>query len=581
MIRRIVRQMLTAQILSALTVSLCLLIDNIMIGRFLGEEALAAYGISNPLLLAIGAIGTLLGVGIQTACGRSIGRGSQEETNEGYSTAVVIALGISVLFTVFVLIFRSPLAKVLGAGNSGTLYDETKGYLAGFSIGAPGSMGAIVLIPFMQMAGKSGLLIVAVLSMSVADIVLDLLNVYVFHAGMFGMGLASSISYYLALIIGCIYFLSKKCVFRFSWKQVTLQKTSELFKGGFPSAFGMVSTMLLVFSMNQILKAHGGSAAVAAFMVVSTIGNASNCITTGIGGVSLTLSGILYNEEDRTELKDLIHLLVNYSVMLGACVGVLLLLFAPALVSLFLPVEGGTRSMAILGLRVFAAGLIPCCINNALKSAYQATERIRLMEILSVAEGLIFPLLACFIGTRIWGLNGAWFYFVVGELITLLSVTLYIYRETGRKPWQDDACLILRTDFGVIAGNLLEADITNMQEVTEIAEKAEKFCLQNGQSARLSNHISLCIEEMASNTVQHGFNKDNKQHHLSVRVLRKKGEWILRFRDDCRAFDPIHYIPNDDHDALGLKLVTALAQEANYTYSLNLNNLMLKLAADR
>ena len=34
MIRKLVRQMLTAQILSALPVSLCLLVDNIMSGRF-------------------------------------------------------------------------------------------------------------------------------------------------------------------------------------------------------------------------------------------------------------------------------------------------------------------------------------------------------------------------------------------------------------------------------------------------------------------------------------------------------------------------------------------------------------------
>ena len=57
MIRKLVRQMLLAQIFSALTVSLCLLIDNIMIGRFLGVEAIAAYGLANPILLVIGAIG--------------------------------------------------------------------------------------------------------------------------------------------------------------------------------------------------------------------------------------------------------------------------------------------------------------------------------------------------------------------------------------------------------------------------------------------------------------------------------------------------------------------------------------------
>ena len=65
MIRKLVRQMLIAQVFSALTVSLCLLIDSIMIGRFLGEEAIAAYGLANPMLLAIGAVGSLLAAGIQ------------------------------------------------------------------------------------------------------------------------------------------------------------------------------------------------------------------------------------------------------------------------------------------------------------------------------------------------------------------------------------------------------------------------------------------------------------------------------------------------------------------------------------
>ncbi len=74
MIRKLIRQMLTAQIFSALTVSLCLLIDSIMISRFLGEKAIAAYGLANPLLLAIGAIGTLLAAGVQVVCSKALGR---------------------------------------------------------------------------------------------------------------------------------------------------------------------------------------------------------------------------------------------------------------------------------------------------------------------------------------------------------------------------------------------------------------------------------------------------------------------------------------------------------------------------
>ena len=83
MIRKLVRQMLTAQTLSAMTVSLCLLIDNIMIGHFLGERALTAYGLASPLLLIIGAVGTMLCSGAQVACGKSLGRADWAETNAG------------------------------------------------------------------------------------------------------------------------------------------------------------------------------------------------------------------------------------------------------------------------------------------------------------------------------------------------------------------------------------------------------------------------------------------------------------------------------------------------------------------
>ena len=54
-------------------------------------------------------------------------------------------------------------------------------------------------------------------------------------------------------------------------------------------------------------------------------------------------------------------------------------------------------------------------------------------------------------------------------------------------------------------------------------------------------------------------------------------EVILRFRDDCGAFDPVNYIPREGKDALGIRLVMAVAQDAQYTHSLNLNNLMLKV----
>ena len=580
MIKKLVRNMLIAQVFSALTVSLCLLIDSIMIGRFLGEEAIAAYGLSNPLLLAIGAIGTLLSAGIQVACSKSLGRGSQEETNAGYSSALAVSGGISLLFVLAVLLFSSPLATLMGADTAGSLFEQTQGYLLGFSIGAPGSMGALVLVPFLQMAGQSNLLIVAVLGMTVADVALDLLNVLVFHGGMFGMGLASSLSYYVAMIVAAFYFFSKRCAFRFSPKLISKSKIAELFRGGIPAGFNMLSSVILVFVLNQILTGIS-SDAVASYSVITTIGNAANCITTGIGGISLTLAGIFYTEEDRTSLRQLLRLLCRYSVILGAFVGAILLVCAPVFVALFIPNVGHVQNMAILGVRMFAAGLIPCCLNNALKNTYESTERSYLTVIISLLEGAILPALAAFIFSRFFSTTGAWLYFVSGEVLTLLLIGLFVRVRTKQAPWRNGAALMLKDDFGQTPDNLMEADIHTVEEVAAVSEQAREFCAAHGQSDKLANRIGLCIEEMAANTIQHGFVKDNRPHHLSVRVLCKPDVWVVRFRDDCGAFDPVHYVPREGKDALGIRLALAIANEVSYTYSLNLNNLTLKLPAEK
>ena len=60
---------------------MCLLIDSIMIGRFLGVDSMAAYGLSNPLLLAFTAIGSMVSAGVQVMCSKSLGSGDQKANN--------------------------------------------------------------------------------------------------------------------------------------------------------------------------------------------------------------------------------------------------------------------------------------------------------------------------------------------------------------------------------------------------------------------------------------------------------------------------------------------------------------------
>jgi len=575
MIRKTIKQMLTAQVLSALTVSLCLLIDNIMIGNFIGVGGLTAYGLANPLLLLIGAIGSMLSAGVQVVCSRSLGRGQKEETDKGYSSAIAVVLIVSLLVTGIVVLFRERLAVFMGAGGSEELLADTGGYLLGFAVGAIGSMGALVLVPFLQMAGKSNLLIFSVLGMTVADISLDYLFAVVFKWRMLGMGLASSLSYGAALLIGGSYFISKKCVFRFSAANIRLKKILELLAAGVPTVINMATSVGLIFVMNRLLLQQGGDVAVAAYSVVCTIGNTANCISTGSGGVALTLSSIFYHEEDGTGLREMLAILKKYSLIIGLVMTGFILLAAPLLVRLFVAEEGTFRTLTVGGARWFACGLTFCCINNAIRSTWQGCERITMTEITSVLEGFVLPVLAALILSALMGMNGIWAFYFAGEAMTLLLIFLYTCIRKHDPIPSAKTLLQLPEGFGVAESDLIETNVTSIDDVLKAAAAASEFCLKHGQTTLIANRIALCIEEKGTNTVKYGFN-DGRPHQLNIRVQHKGDRWILRFRDDCSAFDPVSYIPTgEEQDSLGIRVLLGMSREIRYTYSLNLNNLMI------
>ena len=83
------------------------------------------------------------------------------------------------------------------------------------------------------------------------------------------------------------------------------------------------------------------------------------------------------------------------------------------------------------------------------------------------------------------------------------------------------------------------------------------------------------------NTVKYGFSDGSMGHHVEVRVIVSGDKHIVRFRDDCLAFDPTKYLElyndNDPTSHLGIRTMMALSKEAIYINSLGLDNLTLKL----
>lgn len=582
MIKKLFRQMLLTQILSAMTVTLCMLIDSIMIGRFLGIESMSAYGYSTPVLLVFAAVGSMLSAGIQVMCGRTMGSGDKEGTNACFTVSVALTAIFSIVGMAAVLIFTDPLCTLLGAGENtpdNTVFALTKDYLRGFIIGAPAFMAAQIMVPYMQMSGSRTRLVAAVIAMTVGDILFDILNVFVIKQGTFGMGLASSLSYYIAFVIGVIYFFKKECIFKFKAALFKLKTCVRLMKDGIPTLVNQVSLVLLTLLLNQLLTSLGGSTAVAAYSVISTVGNICYSFSSGVAAVALTLSSIFYADGDKPALIELVRVMLKNAVLICGVVTVIIVLAAKPLVMLFIQ-DMSAVDIAITGLRLFVLSLVPCALNTTLKNYYQGVERVGLTLTVSVMQNFALTALGAFVISRFAGVTGVWLGFLTGEGLTLIFICVFVFINRGRERFGIKSFALIPENYGAADDRCFDVSITSAGDVVKVSKQAADFCREKGLARRTGSLMALAVEEMSNNIIEYGF-ADGREHSIDIRIVVSERETLLRIRDNCIGFDPVKYLElhqDDDPVAhIGIKMVMKLVKDANYVNSLGLNNLRLTL----
>jgi putative MATE family efflux protein len=580
MLKKTFKQMAIAQIVSAMTVILCLLIDSIMIGRFLGVDSMAAYGLSNPLLLSFAAIGSMVSAGVQVMCSKSLGSGDQKANDTYYSVTIMLCVAVSLFALLLVIPFRHPLCIFLGAGDSGILHDMTSDYLLGFIIGAPAFLASTILVPFMQLAGKQTRLVVAVVLMTISDITFDMLNVFVFHGGMLGMGIASSLSYYIAFFIGIFYFLDKKCLFHFKLALVKMKEILELLKAGIPTVINMISLVLLSFVLNQILMMISGSTAVAAYSIISTASNICYAFSSGIAAVVLMLSGIYYYEDDRNTLYELMKLMLRYDVIIDVILTTVILIIAPFMVMLFMSGDSSAYDMAVLGLRLFALSLVPSSVNTGLKHFFQGTGHIRLTEFISVLQNFACIAMFSFLLSFAAGTTGVWLGYLCGECLVLLIIYIIVWGHSKNAALTLENFSMLPKEFGLPEDCYLRATLRSEEEVVAFSQKTSEFCRQHNANARCCTFTALCIEEIGMNILSHGY-KNTKKRDIDVSLFFKQPELVLRIRDEGKPFDPVEYMElagsDDPARHIGIRMVFGIAKRVSYTNSMSQNSVTITM----
>ena len=560
-----------------------IVIDGVVIGRFLGPECMAAYTLVAPITSLVTALSGLLTEGTQVLCALNLGKGNVKRARNVFSVCMIATLVISAVLVCGVLVFTQGIASLLGAhGSSASLQPLVCDYLVGLVFSFPATILLFEFNSLMRLDGDSMRVIVAVATMTVLNIAGDLLNAFLIGAGMFGMGLATTVSYLVALGIMLLHFRKPNIIFKFSFAGLRLADLKDILVAGCPSAVGNVSTMARSFTLNQIMLATAASTmAVGAFGVLTVVQGFVSCVLIGVGMTTAMIAGMILGEQDRASAERLVSVAMRTAFVIGVVLAVLVFALAGVIAPLFGSASGAEMvALAERGLRFYAFSVILYGVNNAFVNYTQGMRRTGLSALYCFLQNFLFVAIPALALQGTLDSDAVWLALPLGEAFTTIAVFALAAALKRGIPTKAKDFLFLKEPFGAPANEVLDIKISDFDAVVPACESAARFCESKGADKKTCYHVSLFIEELGTNVVEYGFAKDEGRL-LEIRIVHFEDAWVLRLRDNCRAFDPVKWIQLNESDDptvnMGIKLVCAMAKDVTYVSTLDLNIITLRI----
>ena len=568
------RKLLPVQIFICMSSCLSGLVSGIIIGNFLDSQALTALGFVNPLNNIIGALSGLICTGSGILCGMAMGRCDRKQIDDIFSISLKILFVIGIMLTLITNIFASNIALLCGARTDQIAITAT--YIKGLSFGYLPMIIIPTLITFLQMSNRSVFSLILTISLAAFTLLYDVLFLKLVSTDLFYIGIASSFAQFTVLIIAIIYFLIHR-ITKFSLSAFNTDIIKDLFKYGFPGAIVGIFYSFRNIYINTAANNVAGSLAVSGMAIVFSFSGFFDSVNVGVGNSVKMLSSVFVGERDSSSLKNLTIHSLKEGIIFAIIKIIIIFLFGYQICTIFTD-DKLILEQAYLML-IFYSLCMPFNIVVVVLSAIYLNEgKIILTNIMNLLTALLIPCGLCTVLPPFMGINGIYISYMLVEIVTI--IIFYVYASLyNRKPVTSISQLLcLPENFDIV--NKMTLSVNSIADTMNLCENVISFCREKGIDSRRANAAGLCIEEMATNIIIHGFSKDRKKHHtIDVFVKIENSEVNIRLRDDCLPFDPVKRLSssNNNESNLGLKLVRGIASDMQYqtTFGLNILNITI------
>ncbi len=259
-------------------------VDTMIVGNYLGDEALAAMGSSSAVyeLLVGFSLGVGNGLGIVTA--RSFGTGDTTLLKRSVAGALVIGAGITAIIMLLSRVFLMPLLRLLNTPVE--IIQDSYSYVSTLTLFVGVMFAYNLFAGLLRAIGNSVMPLIFLVMSATLNIVLDILFITRFSMGIQGAAVAtvaaqaiSAILCLVYIVIKCQILIPSKEHFKFD-KDLYKEQLGQGFSMGFMSAIVSTGTVILQSAINGLgyltIAGHTAARKLNSFcmMPFSTIGMA-------------------------------------------------------------------------------------------------------------------------------------------------------------------------------------------------------------------------------------------------------------------------------------------------------------------
>ena len=419
-------------ILMMIVTSVYSIVDGFFVSNFVGKNSFAALNLIFPVIMALAAVGFMVGTGGSALIAKTLGEGKPKEANEIFSMLVlVLAVGGAALAAI-VFVFARPISYAVGATD--LTVDDCVLYGRVLLASLPFFMLQNSFQSFLATAEKPHFGLRVTVFAGLTNMVLDFLLVYVFPFGLLGAALATAFSQIVGALIPLVYFLRPNdSPLRLTQPRFDLRALGKACYNGSSEMVSNLSTSLVGVLYNVQLIAIAQEDGVSAYGVIMYVSFIFMAFFFGYSIAVTPVVGYHYGAQNRGELKSLLKKSLTLTLIASLAMTFFSIALASPIARIFVGYDEALCEMTVNALRLYSLSFLVCGFNIFGSAFFTGLNNGTASALISFLRTLVIQVAAILILPKLLGIDGIWLAITAAEALTLL-VTAALFLA-GRKKY--------------------------------------------------------------------------------------------------------------------------------------------------